>query len=140
MTTSRTGLSRTLLGQTLAACRNGVLAVGMYSLCINLLMLTAPLYMLQVFDRVIAGRSADTLLYLTLIALIAFCSLAALEVVRSRTMVKLGTWLDRRLSGPLLTSQHRRRGRQPRRAVGPGLARSRHPAWISDRPVDFPDP
>ena len=33
------------------------MAVVVYSLCINLLMLAAPLYMLQLFDRVIAGRS-----------------------------------------------------------------------------------
>jgi PrtD family type I secretion system ABC transporter len=90
-----------LLRQALDACTRGIQAVFGYSLCINLLMLTAPLYMLQVFDRVIAGRSTETLLYLTLIAVVALLTLAALDVVRGRTMVKLGNWLDGRLSDPL---------------------------------------
>ena len=99
---AKPGPPSALLGQALAACRGCLMAVVVYSLCINLLMLAAPLYMLQLFDRVIASRSVETLLYLTLIALCALLTLVALEVVRSRTMVKWGVWLDRRLSGPTL--------------------------------------
>ena len=94
--------ARSLLRETLGACRGGFRIVVLCSLAINLLMMTAPLYMLQVFDRVIASRSSDTLIYLTLIALAALAALGALEVVRGRTMVKLGTWLDARLSVPVL--------------------------------------
>ncbi len=93
----------TLLEQALAACKRGIQVVFTYSFFINLLMLTAPLYMLQVFDRVIAGRSTETLLYLTLIAVVALVAMAGLDVVRGRTMVKLGSWLDHTLSKPLLT-------------------------------------
>ena len=46
----------------------------------------------------------DTLLFLTLIALVALGALGALEVVRGRSMVKLGTWLDARLSVPVLAA------------------------------------
>ncbi len=91
-----------LLARTMASCRKGMLAVAGFSLFINLLMLTAPLYMLQVFDRVIAGRSTDTLLYLTLIAALALVALGALEAVRNGVMVALGGWLDRRLGGAAL--------------------------------------
>ena len=90
--------AHSLLRQTFGACRGGFRVVTLCSFGINVLMLTAPLYMLQVFDRVISARSTDTLLYLTLIALAALLTLGALEVVRGRTMVKLGTWLDARLS------------------------------------------
>ncbi len=90
------------LRETLRACRGGFRIVVLCSLAINLLMMTAPLYMLQVFDRVIVSRSTDTLLFLTLIALVALGVLGALEVVRGRSMVKLGTWLDARLSVPVL--------------------------------------
>ncbi len=98
------GQAGSLLRETLAACRGGFRVVVLCSLAINLLMMTAPLYMLQVFDRVIASQSTDTLLYLTLIALVALVALGALEVVRGRSMVKLGTWLDARLSVPVLSA------------------------------------
>ncbi|MEE9210709.1 MAG: type I secretion system permease/ATPase [Kiloniellales bacterium] len=94
--------ARAVLREAFGACRGGFRVVTLCSFGINVLMLTAPLYMLQVFDRVIASRSTDTLLYLTLIALAALVTLGALEVVRGRTMVKLGTWLDARLSVPVL--------------------------------------
>jgi PrtD family type I secretion system ABC transporter len=93
-----------LIGETFGACKNGMRLVGVCSFGINVLMMTAPLYMLQVFDRVIAGRSTDTLLYLTLIAAVALLTLGLLEVVRGRAMVKLGTWLDAKLSVPVLKS------------------------------------
>lgn len=91
-----------MLRQSLGACMGGFRVVSICSFFINFLMLTAPLYMLQVFDRVIAARSTDTLLYLTLIALSAMVALGALEIVRGRTMIKLGTWLDQRLGASLL--------------------------------------
>jgi len=103
-TTQRPGQAGNLLRETLAACRGGFRIVVLCSLAINLLMMTAPLYMLQVFDRVIASQSTDTLIFLTLIALVALGALGALEVVRGRSMVKLGTWLDARLSVPVLTA------------------------------------
>ena len=57
-----------LLKRTLAACRGGFLAVGLFSLAINLLLLTIPLYMLQLFDRVLTSRSEDTLFALSIAA------------------------------------------------------------------------
>lgn len=77
--------------------------VVLFSFCINLLMLTAPIYMLQIYDRVLTSRSYDTLLFLTAIAGLAFLTLAALEVVRSVTVIRIGSWLDACLSGEVLT-------------------------------------
>ncbi len=84
------------------AGRRVLLAVGLFSLGVNVLMLTAPLYMLQIYDRVLTSRSEETLIYLTLIAVIALITLGVLEGVRSQIMVRLGVWLDRQLGGPLL--------------------------------------
>jgi PrtD family type I secretion system ABC transporter len=78
-----------LLKRTLAACRGGFLAVGLFSLAINLLLLTIPLYMLQLFDRVLTSRSEDTLFALSIAAGGAILTLAALEAVRSFVMVRL---------------------------------------------------
>lgn len=65
-------------------------------------MLTVPLYMLQVFDRVITSRSVDTLIYLTLLACAALLVIAVVEAARTGVMVAISTWLERRLGGLLL--------------------------------------
>ena len=72
---------------------------GLFSLAINVLLLVAPLYMLQVFDRVISSRSEETLLALTVATIAALGAMALLDVVRSRLLAAAGMALDRRL-GP----------------------------------------
>jgi ATP-binding cassette subfamily B protein/ATP-binding cassette subfamily C protein len=91
-----------LLKDALMACRGGFLAVALFSLCINLLMLTVPLYMLQLFSRVLGSGSTDTLLLLTAIAGIALLTLAVLEAVRGQVLLRTGAWIDSRLGGSLL--------------------------------------
>ena len=86
------------------ACRKGFVAIGVFSLLINLLMLTAPLYMLQLFDRVLTSRSTDTLIVLMLIAGVALLVMTILEIVRGANLVRLGTWLEWRLAGDVLNA------------------------------------
>jgi len=72
---------------------------GLFSLAINLLLLVPPLYMLQVFDRVLASRSGETLLMLTVAAVTALLLMALLEVLRARLLAAAGAALDQSL-GP----------------------------------------
>jgi PrtD family type I secretion system ABC transporter len=72
---------------------------GLFSLVINLLLLAPPLYMLQVFDRVLSSRSEETLLVLSIAAVVALFIMALLDVLRARLLVAAGAALDRRL-GP----------------------------------------
>ena len=88
---------------------------------INILFLTAPLYMLQIFDRVISSRSNETLLYLTLIAAIALLTLGALEAIRTQAMVRIGSWFDRRISGAVLEGSIRSSLSRPGSASVQGL-------------------
>ena len=96
--------SATLLTSTVAACGRAFAAVVLFSMGINLLMLAAPIYMLQVFDRVLASRSIETLVLLTAMAVFAILTLAALEAVRNHVLVKVSVWLDHRLGGALLAA------------------------------------
>jgi len=85
--------------KALRACRGAFGIIMAFSLAINLLMLATPLYMMQVFDRVLSSRSGDTLVMLTLITVLAIGVLALLEAIRAQMLVRIGNWLDDRL-GP----------------------------------------
>jgi ABC-type protease/lipase transport system fused ATPase/permease subunit len=74
---------------------------GLFSLGINALLLVPAIYMLQVFDRVLSSRSEETLVMLSVAALLAIAMMAALDVVRARLLAACGVVLDRRL-GPLV--------------------------------------
>lgn len=99
----KNGASVAPLKDALAACRTGFIAMFFFSMAINLLVLASPIYMMQLYDRVLSSRSMDTLLLLTVIVLFAFAVMAALEWVRGRLMVRVSSWLDRRLGGEVLT-------------------------------------
>jgi PrtD family type I secretion system ABC transporter len=75
------------------------LYAALFSLAINLLLLVPPLYMLQVFDRVLSSRSGETLAMLSVAAVVGLVVMALIDVVRSRLLIAAGAALDRRL-GP----------------------------------------
>jgi ABC-type protease/lipase transport system fused ATPase/permease subunit len=82
----------------LGRCRQPLLWIAAFSLLINILMLTSSLYMMQVFDRVLASGSLATLAFLTLAAAGALGLMSALDFIRSRILGHLGEWLERRLA------------------------------------------
>jgi ATP-binding cassette subfamily C protein len=84
-----------------------------FSFFINLLLFTSPLYMLQIYDRVITSRNEMTLLALTLIA--AFCIMvyAILEMLRSRILVRAGMLFDEKIAGAVFNAVHRGNLHQP---------------------------
>jgi len=84
--------------------RNAIGTVFVFSFFVNLLSLAVPLYLLQIYDKVLPGRSIDTLMFLTGIALIAVIALGLLESVRRSILLKLGMRLDHQLSEHLLNS------------------------------------
>ncbi|MFG6176662.1 type I secretion system permease/ATPase [Halomonas sp. THAF12] len=93
---------------SLRACKGSFLSVGFFSMFVNLLMLVPPLYMLQVYDRVITSRSEETLLVLTLVVVFLFMVMGGLELVRSRILVRVGNRLDTSLNSRLYSAMFRR--------------------------------
>lgn len=77
-----------------------VIHIGLFSAVTNVVMLILPLYMLQVYDRVLPAANLDTLAYLTLLALFSLLLFGALEVVRGVYASRLAARLDVSL-GPL---------------------------------------
>lgn len=79
----------------------GLCAVGLFSLVINVLMLTSPLYMLQVYDRVLTSRSGHTLFLLTVTALVVMAIGGILDAIRARVLLRLGMRVSDGLAGQL---------------------------------------
>lgn len=76
-------------------------AILLLSLVANLLMLTGPLYMLQIYDRVLASRSLPTLIALTLLVCGLYAFYSFVEAWRSRMTARVGTVVDARISDRL---------------------------------------
>jgi len=94
----------TLLQQTLRKLRGGFVAVAIFSFFLNLLMLATPLYMLQIFQRVLSSGHMQTLLYLTLVTIFALLILGTLFTIRSWILARLSGWLGAAAGGPLISA------------------------------------
>ena len=81
-------------------------AVFLFSVFVNLLMMTGPIYMLQVYDRVLGSRSVATLIALTGLIAFLFLTMGLLDHARGRVMARIGARiqerLDRRVFGAAL--------------------------------------
>ncbi|SDL66496.1 type I secretion system permease/ATPase [Maricaulis salignorans] len=85
----------------LGAARGSVINLTIFSFGLNLLVLTGPIYMLQVYDRVLSSRSIDTLLAVSLLAAVMYVAYGGLEFVRSALFSRIGTAAERKM-GPRL--------------------------------------
>ncbi len=72
-------------------------AVGLFSFFVNALMLTGPLYMLNVYDRVLGSRSVETLIALSVLVAFLYTMMGILDIVRGRIMGRLGARFQSRL-------------------------------------------
>lgn len=96
------------LSEARSASRKALIAAFVFSVFANLLMLTSPLYMLQVYDRVIPSRSEPTLLTLSLLAAFLFLIMGFLDYARARVLARIGARLQEKLDGRVLSAAFRR--------------------------------
>jgi PrtD family type I secretion system ABC transporter len=81
----------------LVASKRAIYAVGWFSCVINVLMLAGPLFMLQVYDRVMTSGSISTLVALLALTIAVYGIIGVLELVRSRIITRLGIEIDQRI-------------------------------------------
>jgi ATP-binding cassette subfamily C protein len=86
------------LADAFRACRRHFVSAAIFSALLNVLYLAPTLYMLQVYDRVVPTRGQLTLLFLTIVFAFAVATLALLDLVRTRLLVRASARLDRLLS------------------------------------------
>jgi ATP-binding cassette subfamily C protein len=83
-------------------------SVLLFSVFVNLLMLTGPLYMLQVYDRVLGSRSEPTLVALSVLVAFLFLMMGVLDHVRARVMARIGAQFQDRLDRRVFAASMRR--------------------------------
>ncbi|RMH47521.1 MAG: type I secretion system permease/ATPase [Alphaproteobacteria bacterium] len=92
---------RAELRAALAGSQRLFFGVAVFSFFVNLLMLTGPLYMLQIYDRVLTSRSEATLVAISVLVVMLYALSGALDYARGRVMARVGarfqSMLDRRV-------------------------------------------
>lgn len=86
--------------QAFKACRSAFIGAGAISLVINVLMLSGPIFMLLVYDRVLSSRSLPTLAALAALVGALYIFFAILDGLRARILLRIGQSLDNRLTLP----------------------------------------
>jgi ATP-binding cassette subfamily C protein len=95
---------QTPLEMALRACTGSLALIFVYGCSYNLLLLAPSIYLLQIYDRVLSSRSADTLLMLTLIVAFAVVIGGILDALRRAALGRIGGWLDDRLRASVLAA------------------------------------
>ncbi|MEI6098021.1 MAG: type I secretion system permease/ATPase [Alphaproteobacteria bacterium] len=93
--------------------RGLLLAAFIFSVFVNILMLTGPLYMLQVYDRVLGSQSMPTLWALTALMAFLFLVMGILDYSRGRVMARVGARMQERLDRRVFAAALKRMQQAP---------------------------
>lgn len=88
------------LDGALGSLRSPVLVVGVLSVFLNLLTFVSPIFMLQVYDRVLTSRNETTLAMLMAIAIVLLLAYGLTEKFRHEILVRAAMMFDRAVAGP----------------------------------------
>ena len=80
------------------ALRGNLMAIGFFSGVVNLLMLTGPIFMLQIYDRVLTSQSVNTLVALSVLMAGLYFFMGLIDAARSRVLVAMGHRFEQRLA------------------------------------------
>ncbi|WP_247653783.1 type I secretion system permease/ATPase [Labrenzia sp. PHM005] len=96
-------VSKTPLQAAYGKFRAIIFTTFVFSFSINMLLFASPIYMLQIYDRVLGSRNETTLLMISLIILFLLIIYGFLEFIRSRMLVRAGQQFDDVLSESLFS-------------------------------------
>ncbi|WP_194790362.1 type I secretion system permease/ATPase [Pseudomonas sp. UFMG81] len=113
--------TRSELADALFQLRRSFYALAAFSGVVNVMMLTPSVYMLQVYDRALVSRNVTTLGMLTVLVVGLFLLMSALEMLRTRVLIRVGNRLDmalnRRIFGAAFERNLSRAGGSPGQAL-----------------------
>lgn len=90
-------LDSNVVQAALSKAKRSMYSVLAFSFVVNLLLLTSPIFMLQVYDRVLLSQSEQTLLALLSVAFFCLIILGFVEVVRNWLLNRISVQFDRDL-------------------------------------------
>ncbi|WP_137395522.1 type I secretion system permease/ATPase [Agrobacterium larrymoorei] len=90
--------TQSLTAAVVSPLKTTFLGLALVSGVVNVLALTSPLFMLQVYDRVLASGSVPTLIGLAILALCLFAFQCMLDIIRARVLMRIGERFDLRFS------------------------------------------
>lgn len=93
------------LRQAISGSGGLLVAAFVFSAFINLLMFTGPLFMLQVYDRVLNSRSEETLLALFILVGVLFLVLGVLDFARDRLLMRFGNRFRKKLNARVFDAE-----------------------------------
>lgn len=118
--------SRGELRRAIFQAKTAFIMTGFFSMFINILMLVPTLYMLQLYGRVVTSRSQETLIMLTGIVVVLFITLALLEMVRSRVLIRISNKMDIALNQRVFDALFKLAERHPSKASSSPLSDLTH--------------
>jgi ATP-binding cassette subfamily C protein len=95
---------RDVLGKGLGNARRNLVTVGIFSIAVNILVLSIPIYLFNMSDRVLTSRSTDTLVMLTMIVVIAIGAHVLMDMMRRFILMRIAVETEARLGGPVLSA------------------------------------
>jgi ATP-binding cassette, subfamily C, bacterial len=96
-----------VLTKGLAAAKRKLVIVAIFSLCANLLLLSLPIYLFQLSDRVYTSRSVDTLIMLSVVVVAAIAAFVFLDMMRRLILTRVAVETESRLGAPVLSAAAR---------------------------------
>jgi ATP-binding cassette subfamily C protein PrsD len=99
--------NRGIMQRGLRRTSGAFVAIALFSMVHNLLMLASPIYMMQVYDRVLTSGSMSTLVALSGLVLGLFVISGLLDLIRARVLVRIGLALDEHIGRPLFDASAR---------------------------------
>ncbi len=98
-------MTHNILSRAIASTRRVFVGVALFSCVVNILMLTGPLFMLQIYDRVLTSRSVPTLLALTGLVVGLYLFMGIVDLVRYRVLTRIGHRFDEEVGRAAFLSQ-----------------------------------
>ncbi|CAK0740673.1 Alkaline protease secretion ATP-binding protein AprD [uncultured Gammaproteobacteria bacterium] len=93
------------IAEAAKVCARPVLAVGFFSVFINVMYLISPIYMMQVYNRVLGSGKIETLVLLTLVLVVTLAVMEVLDYTRSMLLVWVGRRIERKLGSRAFDTQ-----------------------------------